>query len=57
MSEVYILIDGEPEIEECPECGFDALYVLKLTAMNDDGIGGMESTIRKCVKCAKGEDT
>lgn len=57
MSEVYILIDGEPEIEECPECGFDALYVFKLTAMNDDGIGDMESTIRKCVKCARGEDT
>ena len=55
MSDHYIIIDGEPEIEKCTDCGCESLYVFKLTAMNDDGIGDMESTIRRCLNCKEGE--
>lgn len=55
MSDHYMFIDGEPEIEKCPECGFDSLCVFTLTAMNDEGVRSMESTIRKCIQC-HGED-
>lgn len=56
MNEAYILIDGEPEIEKCPECESETLYIFKLTAMNDEGVGGMESTIRRCLHCAKEDE-
>ncbi len=56
MSDHHIIIDGEPEIERCPDCGCDSLYVFKLTAMNDEGIGDMESTISKCFTCPEGAD-
>lgn len=47
----YILINDEPAIEECPDCGAMTLCTFTLTAMNGEGVGDLESTMNRCLEC------
>lgn len=48
---VYILLDDDPEIEECPVCEHQSLVVFTGHRLDDEGVKDIGEVARRCIEC------
>lgn len=50
-AESCIVVNDDPQIEECPTCKRDALCTFTLTEIDAEGVNDMGRTVTRCAGC------